>query len=150
MTKTNARNIAISAGVYYCSLWITGPLTWVYWKLLTNRVTYRGEFENAVVMPLVEDLPAVLVAVAVGACIVLLVESKKSVPWAILPAALYAYFGYTGRHWAIQPALSDRIGQALGALFPAIACICGAFVANRNYVALNNNWKWGSGTKSLP
>jgi hypothetical protein len=104
MEKTQLRNIAASAGAYYFSLWVTPLLAWGFWKLLSRPAhPYRGDFEEKILMPLLIHLPAALVAVAVGALVVWLVESQTPVRWAALPAALFAYFGYTGHHWAIQP-----------------------------------------------
>ena len=134
MDKTQVRNIVVCAGAYYLSLWVTSPLAWGFWTLLSQPAhPYRGDFAEKVVMPLVVHLPAALVAVGVGALVVWLVESQTPVRWAALPAALFAYFGYTGHHWVIQPSPMDRIGQVLGALLPALTCIGGAIVTMRNF-----------------
>jgi hypothetical protein len=134
--KTQLRNVAVSAGAYYFSLWVTPLLAWGFWKLLSRPVhPYRGDFVEKMLMPLAVHLPAALVAVAIGALVVWLVESQTPVSWAALPAALFAYFGYTGHHWSIQPSLMDRIGQVIGALFPALACIGGAIVVTRKKTA---------------
>jgi hypothetical protein len=110
-------------------------LAFGFWKLLTERRSYQGEFAKIVLMPLAIYLPFAIVAVGVGACVVWLVESERPVLWALLPSALYAYFGYSGHHYAVQPTPSDRIGQVIGALFPAIACIGGALAAIRTRTA---------------
>jgi len=134
MGKTQLRNIAVSAGAYYFSVWLTPLLAWGFWTLLSQPAhPYRGDFAEKIVMPLVIHLPAALVAVGVGALVVWLVESQTPVRWAVLPAALFALFSYTGHHWAIQPSPMDRIGQVIGALFPALTCIGGAIVTSRKF-----------------
>ena len=130
MFKTQAKNVAISAGVFYLSWWIA-PWGVFGFSKLTHHITYVGDFGNAVEMPLVVQLPVAVVAAAVGACVAWLVESKHPVRWVFLPALLYAFFGFRGHYWARPPMFSDRIGQAVGALFPALACICGAVAATR-------------------
>jgi hypothetical protein len=126
------RNLLIGGGAYYVS-WLLGlayPLTLGYSRL-TARIIYRGDFATAVVMPLVVGLPYALVAAGVGALVAWLAESKRPWLWAIFPAALYAYSSFSGYEWARRPALIDRTGQVIGALFLAIACLVGAIISAR-------------------
>lgn len=102
-------------------------LGWAYWNL-TNHIHYFGDFQAAVVMPLVTVLPEAVVAVGVGASVAWLVESKRPLVWAIWPSVLYAVFS---QHWARPPMLVDRIAQVIGAAFLAVACLFGAIIAIR-------------------
>jgi len=125
-----AKNLLICAGTYYVSRWVTLPLVFGFGKL-TQGITYSGDFEGAVVMPLVLKVPVALVAAAVGASIIWLVDSDRPLRWVIFPALLYAILGFLGYHWAHPPLLRDRVFQAVGALFPAVACVLGGIVASR-------------------
>jgi len=82
-----ARNLLIGAGAYYLSGWLDMPLAFVFGKL-TQGLTYMGDFNGYVVMPLVVHLPWAIVAAAVGATVVWLVESDRPLSplrWAPLP-----------------------------------------------------------------
>lgn len=127
---TPARNLLIGAGAYYLSGWLTLVLAIGFGKL-TQGIIYRGDFAGAVVLPLVVHLPKALVAAAAGATVVWLVESDRPIGWAIFPVLLYAVLGFLGYHWARPPMLLDRVGQMIGALFPAVTCAFGGMVAAR-------------------
>ena len=124
------RNLLICAGAYYVASWMTLPLAFGFGKL-TQGITYSGDFEGAVVMPLVLKVPAALVAAAVGASVIWLVDSGRPLRWVIFPALLYAILGFLGYRWAHPPLPRDRVFQTVGALFPAVACILGGIVASR-------------------
>ncbi|MGC1830105.1 MAG: hypothetical protein WA663_06815 [Candidatus Acidiferrales bacterium] len=119
-----ARNILIAAGAYYLAAWITFPLALGFDKL-TQGIIYSGDYESTVVMPLVQHLPKALMAAAVGAAVVWLVESRRPVRWVLFPVILYAVLGFLGYHWGRPPVLLDRVEQAVGALFPALSCAFG-------------------------
>lgn len=104
---------------------------------LIQGIIYSGNFEGAVVMPLVLNLPKALMAVAAGAAVVRLVESDRPVVWVIFPVLLYAVLGFLGYHWARPPLLLDRVEQTVGALFPAVACVFGGIMAARQRTKLN-------------
>jgi len=125
-----ARNLLVGAGAYYLSWWVSPPLELGFGKL-TNGITYTADFAGSVVMPIVTGVPVALMAAVVGASVVLLVESETPFRWAIFPAALYAFFGYIGYHWARPPMFIDRVTQAVTALFLALACLGGAMLAAR-------------------
>jgi len=125
-----AKNLLVGAGACYLSGWLALPLEIGFGKL-TQGAIYRGDFAGAVVMPLVVHLPEALVATAVGATVVWLVEADRPVVWAIFPALLYALSGFLGYHWARPPMLLDRVQQTVGSVFPALTCVVGGMVAGR-------------------
>jgi hypothetical protein len=125
-----AKNLLIGAGAYYLSRWLGMPLAFGFGKL-TQRIASVGDFNGAVVLPRVTHLPVALLAAAAGATVACLVESDRPLGWAIFPALLYAVLGFLGYHWARAPVILDRVGQTVGALFPALACVVGAMVAGR-------------------
>ena len=132
--RSSTRNLVVGCGVYYLSWWVAYPLAFAYGKL-TEGIIYRGEFASAVVMPLVTTAPYALVAVGVGACVAWLVDSERPTRWAIIPAALYIFFGTIGYHWARPPMLLDRVAQVVDATFLGIACLGGAMILVRQRAA---------------
>lgn len=133
----SARNLLIGGGAYFISGWLGILLSLAFGKL-TQGLIYTGDFIGYVVSPIVIHMPRAIVAAAVGATVVWLVESARPVSWAVPPAILYALFGFFGYHWARPPVFLDRVSQTIGALFPALACIIGALLAER-YVATRDS-----------
>src|SRR5260370_31761245 len=111
-----ARNLLIGAGAYYLSGWVGWPLA-VGFGRLTQGITYSGDFNGAVVMPLVMHLPRALAAAIAGATVVWLAESDRPVPWAIFPTLPYALLRFLGYHCSTPPAIPDRRAQTVSALF---------------------------------
>jgi hypothetical protein len=131
-----ARNLLIGGGAYYLSWFLANPLAIGIGKL-TNGITYSGDFEGAVLLPLVIHLPEALIASVVGASVVWLVESNRPIRWAIVPTFLYALAVRHFVHWAHPPTLIERVGAIIGALFPAIACMITAIFAARRRTTLH-------------
>ena len=125
-----AKNLLIGAGAYYLSGWLDMPLAFGFGKL-TQGLTYMGDFNGYVVMPLVVHLPWAIVAAAVGATVVWLVESDRPLGWALFPALLFGLLGFLGYHWARPPLILDRLAQTIGALFPALSCVAALVAARR-------------------
>lgn len=132
-----AKNLLIGAGAYYVAGWLGVPLGFGFGKL-TQGLIYRGDFNGAVVAPLVIYLPWAIVATAAGATVVWLAESDHPFRWALFPALLFGLFGFLGHHWERPPMVVDRVAQTIGALFPAVACVVGALVAERRRVNLHS------------
>jgi hypothetical protein len=104
---------------------------------ITNGLTILDGFETAVIMPLVFGIPSALVAAWTGALTVWLVESDHAWRWAVLPAVLYAVFNCIGNHWLVPPKIDQRVGQAIQALLPAVACVLGAIFIQRRQRSLS-------------
>ena len=134
-TVVTAKNLLIGAGAYYLSFWLTMPLALGFGEL-TEGLSYHGDFKGAVVMPLVSHLPKAIVAAVAGATVVCLVESDRPLRWALFPTLLYGLLGFLGYHWSRPPLIMGRVAQTVGALFPALACIIGALVAERRRATL--------------
>ena len=128
--KVPVRNLLVGAGALYLFAWLAIPLELGFYKL-TAGLIYRGQFNGVVVMPLVEHFPVALVAAAVGAAVIWLVESERPLVWTVFPAPLYLFSGFFGYHWARPPMLLDRVQQTVGAVFPAFPCILGGLIAVR-------------------
>jgi hypothetical protein len=127
-----ARNLLVGAGAYYLSKWLVVPLVFGLGKM-TQGLIYSGDFNGKIVSQLVWHFPLAVVAFAAGFTVAVLVEADSRVYWAVFPAILYGLFAFLGRHWALPPDFLDRVGQALGALFPALTCVMGAWLAARRF-----------------
>ena len=125
-----ARNLLIGAGAYYLAGWLNFFLS-IGYQRLTDRIIYSGDFESAVVLPLMVHLPKAIVAAGAGAAVVWLCESERAVGWVIFPVLLYAVLGFFGFHWAQPPVLVDRVQQTVAAMFPAVACALGGMMDAR-------------------
>jgi hypothetical protein len=125
-----AKNLLVCVGIFYLSRWVAVPLDYAFGKLTTG-VTYYGDFEGYVVMPVVFRLPVALVAGVVGACAIWVVDSVRPLRWVVFVSALYTFFGFFGYHWAHHPLAGDRIFQAVSALFPGATCFIGGLTATR-------------------
>ncbi len=125
-----ARNALVCFGLYYLDGWLTFVFS-IFYDKLTNRIIYDGDFGAAVLLPLVLHFPRALFSAIAGFALFYLVESQRPVLWAVLLAATYAGLGFTGYHWARPLMPADRVGQAVGALYPAVTCVLGTLLANR-------------------
>jgi hypothetical protein len=127
-----ARNLLVGAGAYYLSKWLVVPLVFGFGKM-TQGLIYSGDFNGKIVSQLVWHFPLAVVAFAAGSTVAVLVEGDSRVSWAVFPAILYGLFAFLGHHWALPPDFLDRVGQTLGALFPALTCVIGAWWAARRF-----------------
>jgi hypothetical protein len=127
-----ARNLLVGAGAYYLSRWLVVPLGFGFGKL-TQGLIYSGDVNGKVVSQMVSHCPLALVAFAAGFTVAVLVEADLPVYWAVFPAILYGVFAFLGHRWVLPPDFLDRVGQTLGALFPALTCVMGAWVAARRF-----------------
>ena len=93
--KVPVRNLLVGAGALYLFAWLAIPLELGFYKL-TAGLIYRGQFNGVVVMPLVEHFPVALVAAAVGAAVIWLVESERPLVWTVFPALLYLFSRFSG------------------------------------------------------
>jgi hypothetical protein len=120
------RNILLTAGAYYLSIWAEAPAV-IAFAAITNRLTYTGDFEAAVLMPIVMGIPSAVVMALTGAGTTWAVSSRRPVLWSLLPALAYATSSAFAPHWSRSPeTTADHVRLAVRALFPAVACVAGA------------------------
>jgi hypothetical protein len=126
MRKETIRNLLIIAGAYYLSVWLEMAAVLAV-APITNRLTFTGEFEGVLVMPIVLGIPSAIVMAIMGAAAAWAVESVRPMLWALLLGLAYGISSALAPHWARAPeTAADRVFLALRVLFPAIACIAGA------------------------
>jgi hypothetical protein len=135
---TFVRNLLVVLGAYYLSRWVAVPVQLMFAQV-TNHLIFSGDFEGAVVMPLVLGVPLALVAGLTGAVIAWLIPSHRLL-WVLLPAALYFTFGLLGHHWLSPPSIADRVSEFIGALVPAVACVVGAMLVDRRTRHDSKQW----------
>ena len=130
MIRTATRNLFMVLGAYWISWWVSVPLATLF-SYATSRIHYYGNFEGHVIMPLVFSFPVAIVALGVGAVTAWMIETRRPWRWALIAPLLFFAHGLTGYHWVEPPTGLDKLGQIMGALLPAIACLVGSFLAER-------------------
>jgi hypothetical protein len=125
-----ARNVTICAGVYYLATWIS-PWPHHAWTVLTEGILYSGFVGGVLVLPIVSTFPIAIIAALIGFGVTYLVTSPHPDRWALLPALLLGGQYFRGHHWAVEPGMMERGGQAVGSVFWAASCIIGGQVAVR-------------------
>jgi hypothetical protein len=122
------RNLLVVCGAYYVAIWLYLPLAWL-WAFVSSRMSFTVGVETMLLMPLVMGLPMAVVAFAAGALVARTIEDRYPSRWALIPALLFLQHHLLGgRWWAEPPTLTDHIGIAVEAAFPAVACVLGAVV----------------------
>lgn len=110
-----AKNLLVGAGAYYLCRWLVVPLVFGFGRM-TLGLIYSGDFNGKIVSQLVLHFPLALAV---------LIEADLPVYWAVFPAIFYGLLAFLGHHWVMPPNFLERVGQTLGALFPALTCAKG-------------------------
>jgi hypothetical protein len=136
LSLIKARNLLVGVGAYYLSWWVSGPLAIGFGKLTKwIGITYYGDFEGGVVMPIVLALPYALVAAFVGVLVAWIVESDRPIRWTVVPTFLYALGVFHPSHWVRPPTPFERVGDTIRMLLPAVACIVAGIVPAKRRAA---------------
>jgi hypothetical protein len=123
---TRLRNILICFGLFWLSLWVVGPFSWLFGKL-NDRIIYGDSVLEAVAMGIMTSLGRTFVALLAGSVVALTVAGRKPERWAIIVASLYVVDAPVRHHWHLPATNWDRLWQSVDLVFPAIACIAAAF-----------------------
>jgi hypothetical protein len=124
-----ARNILISFGAFWLSVWTLTPLVWLSSKL-NNKIIYGDSVLEAIAMGAMTSMGRSVGAIIAGLLVTFTVDGRKPERWAFVVAALYVIDVPVRHHWHLGPTPWDRIWQTADLLFPALACI-GAAVTTR-------------------
>jgi hypothetical protein len=135
MTKTDrknlARNLLISFGVFWLSLWPVGLLAGFFQKL-NEGIRYGDSLYSGIAMGVMTSLGRTVAAIIAGVLVTLMAaSSRKPERWAIVVATLYVLDAPVSFHWEAPPVLFDRLWQSVSLLFPAVACLAAAAITAR-------------------
>jgi hypothetical protein len=128
MSKRAIRNLLVAAGAFYLAMLLQVAAVLAFGPI-TQRLVFTGDFQAVVVMPIVLGIPSALVMGMAGAATAWFVESKHPIIWAVLPSIGFGLSAVLGPYWSRAPrTMGDHAYIALGALFPAAACVAAAAV----------------------
>jgi hypothetical protein len=127
---TRLRNVLISLGVFWLSLWIVVPLAWLFGKL-NNGIIYGDSVLAAIGMGVMTSLGRAVAASVAGWIVTVTAAGRKPEHWAFIVAILYVVDAPVRYHWHLPPTGWDRLWLSVNFLFPAIVCIATAFITVR-------------------
>jgi hypothetical protein len=132
------RNILVSCGAFWVSLWVAELIGWPFDKL-SNQIVYGDSIFSAIALGIVISVPKSIAAALTGVIVTMVVVSRRSEPWALFAAVLYVVTDVPVRHHSVYPVNSwDRTWQIVDWVFPAVACIAAAFFTARLREKKNN------------
>jgi hypothetical protein len=123
------RNILITFGVFWLSLWTVAPLVWLFSKLNAG-IIYGDSVLEAIAMGAMTSMGRSVAAILAGLLVTFTADGRKPERWALAIATLYVIDAPVRHHWHLGPTPWDRIWQTADLLFPALACI-GAAMTTR-------------------
>jgi len=82
MRNTTIRNVLLSAGAYYLAISLEIPVVLALGPVM-KRLTFTGDFQAVVLMPIVLGIPSALVMTIAGAATAWAVESGHPVRWGV-------------------------------------------------------------------
>jgi hypothetical protein len=124
------RNVLISFGVFWLSLWMVVPFGWLFGKL-NDRMIYGDSVLDALAMGMMTSLGRAFAAVFAGVLVTLTVAERRPERWAFVIAILYVVDAPVRQHWHLPPTGWDRLWQSVDLLFPGIVCAAAAFLTVR-------------------
>jgi hypothetical protein len=135
---TALKDVLIVCGAFYVSIRLLLPLS-LLWSLVSNDLSFAGNLQLMLLMPIVMAVPEILAAIAVGTATALTVESRYPSRWAVIPALLFLQGQlFVQRTWIIGPTTDGLVGVAVEAALPAIACIVAAAVVEERRLDLRS------------
>jgi len=124
------RNVLISFGVFWASLWVAWLLARLFGQL-NDRIVYSHGVLSALAMGVMSSMGRTVAAILAGVLVTVVVDSRRSDLWALIVAALYLVAAPVRYHWAYPATAWDRLWQGVDLVFPALACIAAALVTAR-------------------
>lgn len=124
------RNLLISFGAFWLSLWVARFLAWPFAKL-NDGIIYGGGIPSALAMGVMSSMGRTLAAVFAGVLVTVMVTGGKSELWALIVAVLSLVEAPVRHHWGYPATGWDRLWQSVDLIFPAVACIAAAFITAR-------------------
>ncbi len=127
---TRIRNVLMSLGVFWASLWVARLLAWPFSRLNAG-IVYGDSVLSALAMGVISSMGRTAAAVLAGVLVTVIVPSRKSELWALIVAVLCVVDAPVRHHWGYPASGWDRLWQGVDLVFPAIACIAAAVVTAR-------------------
>ena len=125
------RNLLISFGVFWLSIWVAWVLQRPSYDGLINIVVRDETVLSGLAMGVLSSMGRTLAAVLAGVLVTVVIAGRKSELWALIVAALYVIDAPVRHHWGYPATAWDRLWQSVDLLFPAAACIAVAFLTAR-------------------
>jgi hypothetical protein len=122
------KNVLISFGAFWASLWVAPLLAWPFGKL-NEGIVYGDGVLSAVAMGVMSSLGRTLAAVLAGVLVTVVVASRKPQLWALIVAVLNVVDAPVRHHWGYPATAWDRLWQSVSLVFPAVACTHRTFTA---------------------
>jgi uncharacterized membrane protein (DUF4010 family) len=122
------RNVLISFGAFWISLWVAWVLQLPSYDKLINTVVRDETVLSAFVMGVMSSMGRTLAAVLAGILVTVVVSSRTPQFWALIVAVLYVVDAPVRHHWGYPATGWDRLWQRVDLLFPAVACIVAAIL----------------------
>lgn len=120
------KNILVSCGVFWLSLWVSTVLGWPLSKI-NNGMTYTDGMLNAFAFGVMISLDRTFAATFAGVLATLVTTGRKSELWAVIPATLFVIEAPHYR-WAIPQTGWDTLWQSVAMVLPGLCCVAAAFL----------------------
>jgi hypothetical protein len=111
------RNILITCGAFWLSLWTVAPLVWLFSKL-NDKVIYGDSVVEAVAMGAMTSMGPSFGAILAGLLVTFTADGRKPERWALAVATLYVIDAPVRHHWHLGPTPWDRIWQTAELVVP--------------------------------
>jgi hypothetical protein len=125
------RNLLISFGVFWLSIWVAWVLQRPSYDRLINAVVRDETVLSGLAMGVLSSMGRTVAAVLAGVLVTVVIAGRKSELWTLIVAVLYVIDAPMRHHWGYPATAWDRLWQSVDLLFPAVACIAAAFLTAR-------------------
>jgi hypothetical protein len=130
MNKSTIRNLFISFGIYWFSMWVATPIAWIFAKA-TSGIIYHG-LSGQLLMNVISAIPIALVSFFAGFTLTHILDKPTNKYFVILLCTLYAVTRFFAVHFHIAPGPSDYVFLFVCSIIPAVSCYAGGVLAGRN------------------
>lgn len=132
MNKSTIRNIFISFGIYWFSMWVATPIEWIFGKT-TSGTIYHG-LSGQLLMNVISSIPIAFVSFFAGLTLPHITDKPTNRYFVILLCTLYAVTRFFAVHFHVTPGPSDYVFLFVYSIIPAISCYAGSILAGRNII----------------
>ena len=130
MNRSTIRNLFISFGIYWFSMWVATPIAWIFGKA-TSGIIYRG-LSGQLLMNVISAIPVALVSFFAGFTLIHILDKPTNKYIVIVLCALYAVTRFFAVHFHVAPGPSDYVFLFVYSIIPAGSCYAGGVLAGLN------------------